>query len=230
MTQQAGNSGVSNSAKMLAAMAGTSGTNIPAPTTKTTAAPTIASAATPAAAAPAATPTQQAVQNFVATGGGTPKPKPVAAPGTPTAPTSLTPIVPEDDNHAVATDADIEVAGAKIFNKISVKAGLGLAFGILIFLIWTLIPTASGYTRLQLLWFTLIGQTRLATSGSPTPGPQGPVVADTPLPPSSPSNPSTPQAPVLLADTLAQGSGPGSNGHLINFPDLSVLDHVIGDF
>lgn len=37
-----------------------------------------------------------------------------------------------------------------------------LLFSALIFFIWLLVPTASGYTRLQLVWFTLTGKTFIA--------------------------------------------------------------------
>lgn len=47
-----------------------------------------------------------------------------------------------------------------------ITAGLGIAFFVLIVLIWMLIPTSSGYTRAQLLWFTLIGQTKLTTDSN----------------------------------------------------------------
>src|SRR5712692_2575804 len=60
--------------------------------------------------------------------------------------------------------------GAGIFDQASEEAsrvwrggGLALAVVILIVLIWLLIPTASGYTRMELMWFTLLGRTGLAT-------------------------------------------------------------------
>lgn len=49
-------------------------------------------------------------------------------------------------------------------SQINIAKGLGLAFVILIGLIWALIPTASGYTRAQLLWFTLLGESKLTTA------------------------------------------------------------------
>lgn len=61
----------------------------------------------------------------------------------------------------------------KAFSKISVGSGLAIAFIVLIVLIWLIIPTASGYTRLQLLWFTIIGQSKLTTDTQPTPGLSG---------------------------------------------------------
>ena len=46
-------------------------------------------------------------------------------------------------------------------SRIKAQGGLLLGVIILILLIWLLIPTASGQTRLQLLWLTLIGRTGL---------------------------------------------------------------------
>jgi hypothetical protein len=47
------------------------------------------------------------------------------------------------------------------FDKLQITKGLGIAFAILVFLVWLLIPTSSGYTRLQLLWFTVMGETQI---------------------------------------------------------------------
>lgn len=45
--------------------------------------------------------------------------------------------------------------------EIQVTRGLGVAFLLLVILLWALVPTKTGYTRLQLLWFTLLGETKL---------------------------------------------------------------------
>jgi hypothetical protein len=41
------------------------------------------------------------------------------------------------------------------FNRIKTPGGLLTVFLILIFLLWVLVPTSSGQTRMQLLWNTL---------------------------------------------------------------------------
>lgn len=57
---------------------------------------------------------------------------------------------------------------------------LALAFVVLVISLWLLIPTASGKTRMELLWLTLFGETQLVTDkgfdGSTSiPGSSGPA-------------------------------------------------------
>ena len=56
-------------------------------------------------------------------------------------------------------------AGLTRFTQaLKTPGGLGAVFALCIFLLWTIMPTSSGYTRLQLLWFTLLGRTSLSSS------------------------------------------------------------------
>lgn len=102
------------------------------------------------------------------------------------------------------------------FQKISITGGLAIAFFVLIGAIWLLIPTASGYTRAQLLWFTIIGSTRLVTDPEPNPG-------------SSPQDVTIPdQQPGPIPLTLqTQAPIPTPNGPATStngFVDLTALD------
>lgn len=198
-------------------------------------APTVAPSAT------SGTPTtsaQQTVQNFVAT----PKQKKLPTANKPSQTPDNPPeksgndLIPGTNNEPTAAD-DIKDA----VSSIHITAGLGIAFVVLMFLLWALVPTASGYTRLQLLWFTIIGQTKLSTDTSPsptsqspstpsTPGPQGPLVTiptqpTQPAQPGLPYFPPPPSAPIPFTP-LTSNSGPNQNGHsAVLLPDLSSLNH-----
>lgn len=135
--------------------------------------------------APVPTQAQNTIANFnanSAAGGQTKKSTPTPAQKQPEPPTST--ITDKDfqgaqaiDTNPAASLASNAAEGAiNLFGKISVGQGLGLAFLVLIGLIWLLIPTASGYTRLQLLWLTIIGRTSLTynktiTGTAPSGGP-----------------------------------------------------------
>jgi hypothetical protein len=98
--------------------------------------------------------------------------------------------------------------------------GLAIAFIILIVLIWMLIPTKSGYTRLQLLWFTLIGRTSITpTVGSSTMTTQN-LVDQNPTPP-----------PTVLMSGPMLDSTPMMNGTM-NASHLSdsAIFGVLGGF
>lgn len=49
---------------------------------------------------------------------------------------------------------------------------LGLATVFLLVMLWLLVPTSSGKTRMELLWLTLFGETKLVTDTG-TPGTEG---------------------------------------------------------
>lgn len=72
-----------------------------------------------------------------------------------------------EGTHLVPNDKNVEQpAFIQALSSIQVSAGLAMAFFVLIGLLWLLVPTASGYTRAQLLWFTFFGNTKLTTDAS----------------------------------------------------------------
>lgn len=174
------------------------------------AAPTPVAAPTPAAAsastpAPAPTSAQQTLTNFnnQQAAGGTPrqrKPKTTAD-------------AEEEDNHLTPSDAPkgTEEAAVKALSSIQIGSGLAIAFFTLIALMWLLVPTGSGYTRAQLLWFTLWGNTKLTTDKSlQSSGPSPEQVAE------------APQPQPLVQTVPAQQNG--SQSQLLANIDFSALD------
>lgn len=101
------------------------------------------------------------------------------------------------------------------FDKVRITRGLGVAFAILVFLVWMLIPTSSGYTRLQLLWFTIMGETKI---NQPSKG----------LPPQNPTNDSSQQVDngnqQIDLTVPSQVDGPTSQVDLSAI-DFSALDY-----
>jgi|SRR5271157_1977182 len=47
-------------------------------------------------------------------------------------------------------------------SSLKTPGGIGLLVGVLIFMVWVMIPTASGKTRLQILWAVITGQAQWA--------------------------------------------------------------------
>lgn len=112
----------------------------------------------------------------------------------------------------------VEVDDNKIqsaFSEIQIGAGLAVAFFVLVGLIWLLVPTASGYTRGQLLWFTIIGQTKLTTDHT---------LQSVPESPSSQSNNSEGPSQEQLSQPVSQVS----NQNAMSTIDFSTLDMYNG--
>ena len=82
---------------------------------------------------------------------GTKAPPKLNEPGNP----NYQPIEPAQD----LIPQDITTRVKKTANDTFGTGALFLVFSVLAFLIWTLIPTASGYTRMQLLYFTILKKT-----------------------------------------------------------------------
>src|SRR5258708_7682543 len=70
-----------------------------------------------------------------------------------------------DENEGESELGKINDSLQKFFSDRKAAGGLGIAVGVLLLAIWLLIPTASGYTRAQLLWFSILGETGLVTRG-----------------------------------------------------------------
>src|SRR5258708_7437689 len=70
-----------------------------------------------------------------------------------------------DENEGESELGKINDSLQKFFSDRKAAGGLGIAVGLLLLAIWLLIPTASGYTRAQLLWFSILGETGLVTRG-----------------------------------------------------------------
>lgn len=114
-----------------------------------------------------------------------------------------------EGTHLVPGNKETEQpAFIQALSSIQVGAGLAMAFFVLVGLIWLLVPTASGYTRAQLLWFTFFGNTKLTTDASLQS--QGPAPEQL-----------TAQEPQPVA--AAQQSQPADN--LLSGIDLSSLDY-----
>lgn len=112
----------------------------------------------------------------------------------------------------------VEIDDNKIqsmFSEIQIGAGLAVAFFVLIGLIWLLVPTASGYTRGQLLWFTMFGQTKLTTDHT---------FQSVPESPSAQNNTSEGPSQEQLSQPMSQAS----NQNAMSTIDFSNLDMYNG--
>jgi hypothetical protein len=113
------------------------------------------------------TPAQQTMRDFVVS---PPPPKKTKVQPTSQQPTT-TPAGPELDDLMAGNSPARKVADKANEEASAVRSSgaLLIAIIVLIVLIWLLIPTASGYTRLQLAWFTLLQKTKLVNTGGPVP-------------------------------------------------------------
>lgn len=181
-------------------------------------------------AQPASTNAQQDIQNFVATSGQ--RRRRISRPVQENIPDTTVEGAAEEHTTdktlpGANTAKAVADAGNQFFSSVQIRIGLGIAVVVLFFFIWALIPTASGYTRLQLLWFTLIGQTKLTTDTAPSPndGTGGShLTVDS-------SVVSTPQQPVFTpltqsVNNLSSSNGAGPESHTNILVDWSNLEFM----
>lgn len=137
-----------------------------------------------------------------------------ASPSTPKPLQKPSPTQNGNDLQPSDSSGNVQTAADRFMSSITVTKGLLAAFAGLVLLIWLLMPTASGYTRAQLLWFTLIGQAKINTNFA---GIDNTAATDQPTPTSNPI-------------VQAQGPSPeqlNQNNHATNnVIDLSALDRL----
>lgn len=111
--------------------------------------------------------------------------------------------------------SNIKNGVSDLYDTAKQMGGLAVAVAVLILLIWILIPTKSGNTRAQLIWYTLIGRAHLPET----------LTSTTSAPPTQP----------VSQTTGSTGSGPSSeqvdqtnNGLYID--DTVFLNNLSGMF